>query len=439
MQIKKDQKDALNATITIHIEKADYHEKVERALSDYRRKAKIKGFRPGHVPMAFIRQQYQQSVLRDTMNKLLQDSLGKYIADEKLDILGNPLPLPQNNLNLDQDDFSFQFEIGLTPEFEVNLNGRKSVVQYQIVADDAVINRQLESIQKQYGKLVTAEKVDKSTEIKVDFADASGERTGSTIIVIDQLKGKSNQQKFLEAKVGDTLSLKTKDLFQNDKDLQDALNLSQEETKGLNVEVSATITGLQNREKAELNQELFDKLFGQGVITSVTALKERIKSDAEKQFAQQSDQKLLNDVIESLLDNTKFKLPSEFLKKWMQQSGEKPLTVQEAKAEYEKSEKGIRYQLIEGKLIEKYDLKVKLEEVQNYAKERIRLQMAQFGQNNPTDKELTDISTRVLGNKDEVKRIADEVLSMKMLNLFKKEASLKQKTLSYDKFIKELS
>ena len=439
MQIKKDQKDALNATITIHIEKADYHEKVERALSDYRRKAKIKGFRPGHVPMAFIRQQYQQSVLRDTMNKLLQDSLGKYIADEKLDILGNPLPLPQNNLNLDQDDFSFQFEIGLTPEFEVNLNGRKSVVQYQIVADDAVINRQLESIQKQYGKLVTAEKVDKSTEIKVDFADASGERTGSTIIVIDQLKGKSNQQKFLKAKVGDTLSLKTKDLFQNDKDLQDALNLSQEETKGLNVEVSATITGLQNREKAELNQELFDKLFGQGVITSVTALKERIKSDAEKQFAQQSDQKLLNDVIESLLDNTKFKLPSEFLKKWMQQSGEKPLTVQEAKAEYEKSEKGIRYQLIEGKLIEKYDLKVKLEEVQNYAKERIRLQMAQFGQNNPTDKELTDISTRVLGNKDEVKRIADEVLSMKMLNLFKKEASLKQKTLSYDKFIKELS
>ncbi len=439
MQIKKDQKDALNATITINIEKSDYHEKVERALSDYRRKAKIKGFRPGHVPMAFIRQQYQQSVLMDTMNKLLQDSLGKYMADEKLDILGNPLPLPQNNLNWDQDDFSFQFEIGLTPEFEVNLNGRKSVVQYQIVADDAVINRQLESIQKQYGKLVTVEKVDKSTEIKVDFADASGDRTGSTIIVVDQLKGKSNQQKFLEAKVGDTLSLKTKDLFLNDKDLQDALNLSQEETKGLNVEVSATITALQNREKAELNQDLFDKLFGQGVITSVTELKERIKSDAEKQFAQQSDQKLLNDVIESLLDNTKFKLPSEFLKKWMQQSGEKPLTAQEAKAEYEKSEKGIRYQLIEGKLIEKYDLKVKMEEVQNYAKDRIRMQMAQFGQNNPTDKELTDISTRVLGNKDEVKRIADEVLSMKMLNLFKKEANLKQKTLSYDKFIKELS
>ena len=115
MQIKKDQKDALNATITINIEKADYHEKVERALSDYRRKAKIKGFRPGHVPMAFIRQQYQQSVLMDTMNKLLQDSLGKYMADEKLDVLGNPLPLPQNNLNWDQDDFSFQFEIGLAP------------------------------------------------------------------------------------------------------------------------------------------------------------------------------------------------------------------------------------------------------------------------------------------------------------------------------------
>jgi len=207
----------------------------------------------------------------------------------------------------------------------------------------------------------------------------------------------------------------------------------------LNIEVTATITALQNREKAELNQELFDKLFGPGAITSVSELKDRIKTDAEMQFAKQADQKLLNDVIESLLDNTKFKLPSDFLKKWMQQSGEKPLTAQEAKVEYEKSEKGIRYQLIEGKLIEKYDLRVKLEEIQNYAKDRIRIQMAQFGQNNPTDKELTDISARVLGNKDEVKRIADEVLSMKMLNLFKKEVNLKQKTLSYDKFIKELS
>jgi len=438
MQIKKDQKDALNATITINIEKADYHEKVERALSDYRRKAKIKGFRPGHVPMAFIRQQYQQSVLMDTMNKLLQDSLGKYMTDEKLDVLGNPLPLPQNNLDWDQDNFSFQFELGLAPDFEVNL-GKKSVTQYQIIADDAVINRQLDSIQKQYGKLVTAEKVDKTTEIKVDFLDPTGDRKGSSIILIDQVKGKSNRQKFSTAKAGDILNFTTKGLFQNDQDLQAALNLAPEEVKGLDIEITATITALQNREKAVLDQELFDKLFGPGVITTETELKERIKTDAEKQFAQQSDQKLLNDVIESLLSHTKFKLPSDFLKKWMQQSGENPLTAQEAKVEYEKSEKGIRYQLIEGKLIEKYDLQVKFEEIQNYAKDRIRMQMAQFGQNNPTDKELTDISARVLGNKDEVKRIADEVLSNKMLNLFKKEANLKQKTLSYDKFIKEMS
>ncbi len=438
MQITKDQKDALNATITINIEKSDYHDKVERALSDYRRKAKIKGFRPGHVPMAFIRQQYQQSVLMDTMNKLLQDSLGKYMTDEKLDVLGNPLPLPQNNLDWDQDNFSFQFELGLAPDFEVNL-GKKSVTQYQIIADDAVINRQLDSIQKQYGKLVTAEKVDKTTEIKVDFLDPTNDRKGSSIILIDQVKGKSNQQKFSTAKAGDILNFNTKGLFQNDQDLQAGLNLAPEEVKGLDIEITATITALQNREKAVLDQELFDKLFGPGVITTETELKERIKTDAEKQFAQQSDQKLLNDVIESLLSHTKFKLPSDFLKKWMQQSGENPLTAQEAKVEYEKSEKGIRYQLIEGKLIEKYDLQVKFEEIQNYAKDRIRMQMAQFGQNNPTDKELTDISARVLGNKDEVKRIADEVLSNKMLNLFKKEANLKQKTLSYDKFIKEMS
>lgn len=438
MQITKEQKDALNAIVTINIEKADYHEKVERALSDYRRKAKIKGFRPGHVPMAFIRQQYQQSVLMDTINKLLQDNLGKYMTDQKLDVLGNPLPLPQNNLDWEQDDFSFKFELGLAPQFEVKLNAKK-VTQYQILADDVVINRQLDSIQKQYGKLTSTDKIEKETEISVDFTSEDETKKGSSIITLEQIKGKSNQLQFKSSKVGDVLTLKTKGLFENDQDLRTALAITSEEVNGLNIEITATITALQNREKAEMNQELFDKLFGPGVITSVTELKDRIKIDAEKQFAQQSDQKLLNDVIESLIDNTKFKLPADFLKRWMQQSGEKPLSAKEATVEYDKSEKGIRYQLIEGKLIEDYGLQVKFEEIQAYAKDRIKMQMAQFGQNNPTDKELNDIAARVLGNKDEVKRIADEVLSQKMLELFKKEANLKLKALSYDKFIKEVS
>jgi trigger factor len=438
MQITKEQKDALNAIVTINIEKADYHEKVERALSDYRRKAKIKGFRPGHVPMAFIRQQYQQSVLMDTINKLLQDNLGKYMTDQKLDVLGNPLPLPQNNLDWEQDDFSFKFELGLAPQFEVKLNAKK-VTQYQILADDVVINRQLDSIQKQYGKLTSTDKIEKETEISVDFTSEDETKKGSSIITLEQIKGKSNQLQFKSSKVGDVLTLKTKGLFENDQDLRTALAITSEEVNGLNIEITATITALQNREKAEMNQELFDKLFGPGVISSVTELKDRIKIDAEKQFAQQSDQKLLNDVIESLIDNTKFKLPADFLKRWMQQSGEKPLSAKEATVEYDKSEKGIRYQLIEGKLIEDYGLQVKFEEIQAYAKDRIKMQMAQFGQNNPTDKELNDIAARVLGNKDEVKRIADEVLSQKMLELFKKEANLKLKALSYDKFIKEVS
>ncbi len=438
MQITKEQKDALNAIVTINIEKADYHEKVERALSDYRRKAKIKGFRPGHVPMAFIRQQYQQSVLMDTINKLLQDNLGKYMTDQKLDVLGNPLPLPQNNLDWEQDDFSFKFELGLAPQFEVKLNAKK-VTQYQILADDVVINRQLDSIQKQYGKLTSTDKIEKETEISVDFTSEDETKKGSSIITLEQIKGKSNQLQFKSSKVGDVLTLKTKGLFENDQDLRTALAITSEDFNGLNIEITATITALQNREKAEMNQELFDKLFGPGVISSVTELKDRIKIDAEKQFAQQSDQKLLNDVIESLIDNTKFKLPADFLKRWMQQSGEKPLSAKEATVEYDKSEKGIRYQLIEGKLIEDYGLQVKFEEIQAYAKDRIKMQMAQFGQNNPTDKELNDIAARVLGNKDEVKRIADEVLSQKMLELFKKEANLKLKALSYDKFIKEVS
>ena len=196
-----------------------------------------------------------------------------------------------------------------------------------------VINRQLDSIQKQYGKLTSTDKIEKETEISVDFTSEDETKKGSSIITLEQIKGKSNQLQFKSSKVGDVLTLKTKGLFENDQDLRTALAITSEDFNGLNIEITATITALQNREKAEMNQELFDKLFGPGVISSVTELKDRIKIDAEKQFAQQSDQKLLNDVIESLIDNTKFKLPADFLKRWMQQSGEKPLSAKEATVE----------------------------------------------------------------------------------------------------------
>lgn len=438
MNITRKDIDALNAVVTVNIEKDDYATKVEKILSDYRKTANIPGFRKGHIPMGMIKKQYGKAVLIDEVNKLLQEVLSKYINDEKLDVLGNPLPKPQDDLNWDTDNFVFEFELGMAPQFDVKLKGRKAITKYNIIANDKMINNQVDNIRKQYGKLVSKDVVETGDEITGTFLNEEEEINANSTFSLDVLKGKANEKKFIGAKTGDMVTLKTKSLFKEPKDLMTYLKVSNEKAEGLEVEVSFTISEINKRELADLDQELFDKLFGEGKIASVTELKERIKADSEKQFLQQADQKLLNDVTEHLVETTKFDLPSEFLQKWMQTSGETEITLEQAKEEYEKSEKSIRYQLIEGKLIQENDLQIQFDDLKAFANDMIKSQMAQFGQLNPSEKELDDIAARILSNKDEVKRLSDQLMSQKLLELFKAEANLKDKEISYDDFVKEV-
>jgi trigger factor len=218
----------------------------------------------------------------------------------------------------------------------------------------------------------------------------------------------------------------------------DFLAVSHDDVHGLDIEVTFTIDEVTTHEPAVLDQELFDKLFGPKAITSVDELKAKIKEDAEKQFEQQADQKFLNDVTEFLIANTKFGLPSEFLKKWIQTAGENPLSADEAAAEYAKSENGLRYQLIEGKIIAENNLQITFEDLKAFTSDVIKKQMAQFGQMNPTDEDVQGIVARVMSNQDEVKRLSEQVMSQKMLNLFKEKVKAKSKEVSYDDFIKAM-
>ena len=438
MNITRENIDELNAVVKVDITKGDYSDKVEKILSDYRKTANIPGFRKGHVPMGMVKKQYGKAVLIDEVNKLLQDALNKYLTEEKLDVLGNPLPKAQDHLDWNGDDFSFEFELGLAPEFDVELKGKKALTNYKIVADEKMINDQITSIQKQYGKLVSKTVMAEADEVTGVFKNEEKQIENSTTLTLDKLKGKTKAKKFVGAKIGDVITLKTKGLFNDDHDLINHLKVSHDDAHGLDIEVTFTITEINTRELADLDQELFDKLFGKGNLTSVTELKERIKADAEKQFVQQSDQKLLNDVTEYLVENTKFNLPEEFLQKWMQTAGEKAIDEAQAKEEYDKSEKSMRYQLIEGKLMADHNLQVNFEDLKAHSKEMIKVQMAQFGQSNPSEKELDDIAARVLSNKDEVKRLSEQLISQKLLNLYKEKANIKTKELSYDKFVKEV-
>ncbi|MDA9069168.1 trigger factor [Algibacter sp.] len=438
MNITRENVDALNAVVKVDIAKEDYSDKVEKILVDYRKTANIPGFRKGHVPMGMVKKQYGKAVLVDEVNKLLQDALNKYLTEEKLDVLGQPLPKTQDEIDWESDKFSFEFELGLAPEFKVDLKSKKSITQYNIVADKKMIDEQIERVQKQYGKLVPQDAVEKDSEITGAYTNEEKEINNTVTLTLDKFKGKSAAKQFVGAKVGDVITLKTKGLFEDDHDLMHALKIKHDDAHGLDIEVNFTISEVNKRELADLDQELFDKLFGKDEVTSVTELRAKIKEDAEKQFVQQADQKLLNDVTEHLVENTKFDLPAEFLTKWMQTSGEQELDADQAREEYEKSEKSLRYQLIEGKLIEANNVQVTMDDIKSHAREMIKGQMAQFGQMNPSDKELDDVAARVLSNQDEARRISEQLVSQKLLTVYKEKANLKTKELSYENFVKEV-
>ncbi|MFC4633944.1 trigger factor [Dokdonia ponticola] len=438
MNITKEQIDELNAIIKVDIAKDDYQDKVVSILKNYRKTANIPGFRKGHVPMGLVEKQYGMAVRVDEVNKLLQDALSKFLSEEKLDVLGNPLPKNQENFDWSVDDFSFEFELGMAPKFDINLKPKKAIVAYDIYADDKTIDNQLKTIQKQYGKLTSQQEVAKDSEVTGVFVNESIELDNTATFEIAQLKGKKNVDAFIGAKVGDVITVKTKGLFSEAFSYQNAFKKTEDEAKDLNAEVTFTISEINSRELAEFDQELFDKLYGKDAVKTVTELKEKMKEDAGRQFQQQSDQQLMNNVTEHLIEATKFDLPAEFLQKWIQSSGENPMTLEEATEEYNRSEKGLRYQLIEGKIIQENNLQVTFDELKGYTKDMIKMQMMQYGQMNPEDKELEDIAARILGNKEEVKRLSEQLMNQKMLTFFKENVNLKTKKVTFDEFVKEV-
>ena len=438
MNITKKQVDALNAIVTVAITKEDYSDKVEKVLADYRKNAAISGFRKGAVPMSLIQKQYGKAVLLEEVNKVLQTSLNNYLSSEKLDILGNPLPVVTESMDWDAESFSFDFELGLAPTFSVDLSAKNKLTKFKVIADEKMLNDQVERIQKQYGKLISQSEVKATHEVRGTFTNEEKGINAPANFALAIFANKKVAKAFIGKKVGDVVAMETKGLFDDDHKLMDYLKVSHDEVHGLDINVDFIIEEINAIEKAALNQELFDKLFGEGAVTSVEEVKAKIKEDAEIQFEQQADQKFLNDVTDFLIESTKFELPASFLKKWIQTAGENPLSAEQAEEEYAKAEKGLRFQLIEGKVMADHHLQITFEDLKAHTSELIKKQMAQFGQLNPSEEEISGIVARVMSNQDEVKRLSEQVMSEKMVQLYKEKVKAKTKEVNYDQFIKEM-
>ena len=436
MKISLNKKNKLTGIITIEINKDDYEQNVNDVLKRYSKTAKIPGFRKGFVPIGLVKKQYGNAVKVDEINKLLDSSLKKYIQDEKLDILGGPIPHIDNDINWNSEIINFDFEIGYTPEFKINLKPKKAIIKYEVKADKKMVDSQIKNIQSQYGKLISKSKVENNSEITANFNCTTDEINNSSMFKTESLKP-SFLKRIIGLKVGNELTEIGSKIFKENYELSRNLKIELEKAKNFKSEVLIKIEEINEREMADLDQDLFDKVFGKNSVKSVTEMKNKLSEDFVKQFQNQVDQKLMNDTIEYLIESTKINLPSEFLIKWMKLSSENKISIDEAKSEYEKSEKGMKYQLIESKIIIDNDLQVNFEDLKSFTTDLIKNQMLQYGQAIPDEKEVDGIVARVMSNKDEIKRLTEQLTSTRILNFFKDNFNYKTKKVSYDEYIKE--
>lgn len=445
MKITQSKVKNLMSSIIVEVEESDYIEKVDAALKKYRKDAVIPGFRKGKTPMSIISKQYKVSIVVDEVNKMIQDQLYKHITDKKVRVLGSPMPISSEEIDwVNSVDFKFEYEIGLAPEFDVKLSGKDSLDYYNIKAEDKLVDNYCTDIAKRYGKMSNPEVSEKGDMVfcAINQLDVNGVLMKNGIsndatVSIDVIEDKKNQKKFLGLKKDDNLTLNVVSTFTNQTDLAAMLNISADELKGLvSEDFQFTVKQVNRLAPSELNEELFAKVYKEESIKDVKIFKAKIKEEAENSFIVESDRMLKNDVVTFFVNKTKLKLPDEFLKRWLVKTSEKPLTMEQVEQEYDMYSKSLKWQLIENKILEEHEIKINNEDLLEHTKKMVAFQMKQYGQASTDEKQLLDISENILKNDDERKKISDQLFDERTLVIYKEIFKLKNKSISYDDFVK---
>jgi trigger factor len=441
MNITQEKIDALNAKLKVQLSSEDYQEKVEAVIVNYRKTASIPGFRKGKVPMGQVKKMIGKSVLIDEVNKLLQEAIYKHITENKVEVLGNPLPLTSEVDWDNATDFEFEYEMGLAPEFKVTLDKKSKFDYLQIVADKKMVDHYVTDMAKRYGKMTQPEKSEKTDLMMGEFTQLDGEGNvlegginHTSSVALDIIQDKKAQKALVGLAEGDEVKLHITKDFSND--AHHMLNIKKEELETLDADFAFKVNKISRMEPADMTQDLFDKVFGKDTVKSEKEFRAKVKEEVEKSFVGESDNKLKNDVILHLIKKTKLSLPDTFLKKWLVTTNEQGLTEEQVEQEYEQYSKSLKWQLIENKIIKDNELEVKNEDVISHTKELIVSNFAQYGQPAPEDKKLEEIAVKVLGNEEERKKAYNQLYDVKTMSLYKEKFSLKNKEVTYDEFVK---
>ncbi|PKP34666.1 MAG: trigger factor [Bacteroidetes bacterium HGW-Bacteroidetes-17] len=444
MNITQENTSDLTAIIKIELLKEDYQEKVKTLLKDYQRKANVPGFRPGKVPFGMINKLYGKSVLAEEVNKLISDSLNQYIIDNKIDILGYPLPNTEKTTELDfdtQEKFEFFFDIGLTPQFEISLDDKFKVNYYNIKADEDIVNKYLSDLRGRNGKTSKPETAEESDKLFGDFVEVDakgmvieGGLKGSSQLKLENIKLKTALTKFIGAKKGDQITFNPAKALKSDIEVAALLGLNTVEAADFKNDIQLTISEIDRTELAELNEDFFKLVYPQDKIEDEKQLKERIKKDAEASFQSESDRQFMNNAVEMLIEKADISVPDEFLKRWLLENNQDKVTPEQLELQYDSYIKSLKWQLIESKIVKGHSIEVKEEEVRNHIKGYF-MNMTMPG-SEENDERMNTIVNSIMENKEEVRKIYDQLYDKKLLDFFKSNIKQVKKEVNYEEFVK---
>jgi trigger factor len=441
MDIVKESIDETNAIIKVKVTPADYKPAVEKSIKDYQKKASIPGFRPGMVPVSVINQRFGKSILAEEVNHLLSHSLQKYIADNKLRIVGEPLP-KENNIDLQPEkDFEFAFEVGLVPDFKIPLSADHKFTLIQVAVEETLIDEYIEEIRLRYGNLTHPEASEDGDMLVGDFVelDEKGEVLAGGIfkasaINIKKVPADKIKDKFLGRKEGEKLTLKMDEVTKDKQEIAALLDITKDKAEVLQSTFQFNIKHVHRIIPADVNQEWWDRIFGPGKVNNVEDFRKKIKDELTGMFGPQAERKLQNEMVEYLMKNTSVTLPEIFLKKWLSlvRKDKQQLDEAQANMEFEVYTQSLKWRLVEDKIMKDNNLSVTEQEVMDYTHALVHGYLGQQG----TEEQVSATTKRILQDEKEVNRIYERLYDMKLTDLLKKTFTIENKEVSRTEFEK---
>jgi trigger factor len=444
MNISQEKIDNLNAIVKININPEDYTPRVDKAIKDQAKKAKLPGFRPGMVPAAHIKKMYGKSILVDEINNMLSDTLNKYLEDEQLEVLGQPLPKIDENkeYNWDfEDNFEFNYEVGLAPEFAIDFSSADKLTQYNIKIDADTLASRIKNIRRSYGKMtnpdVSADDdvlYSELTQLSPDGSVFEDGISNTASVRLDQIKDEAIKASLIGLKKDDELTFDIQQAFDNDAaKVAGLLKIEESEAADLKSKFKLTVKNINRLEESDLNQEFFDKLFEPGTVTNEEEFKTKITAELESMMVQDSERKLQDDIYKYGSAKVDFQLPDEFLKRWLLATNEK-LTDDELAGGYKDFAQNLKWTLIENRIIKDNKIEIKYDEVFEVAKEKLGQQFRMYSPQPLDEEQLGQYAVQYLQNKENAAKVFEEVKALKVFDYIKSVITLEPKDILYSEF-----